>query len=432
MFAHRTEWPLEPNALSRAAAQRRRQGLPLLDLSESNPTCCGFEYDCETILGALAKPQALLYQPEARGLLVAREAVACYYAERGANLDPGQIFLTASTSEAYSYLFRLLADPGDAVLVPRPSYPLFDFLAGLNDLEIIPYPLMYDGGWRMDLNELTSRLEHADRTCRPPRALIVVHPNNPTGSFVLPSEHDAMVELCRRHDLALIADEVFADYALPSNRLHAENTAPGAGNLDAAGRPSSHAGLGEVLTFTLSGLSKVAALPQMKLAWIAVSGPADARSRSLERLEIIADTYLSVSTPVAAALPELLETRRAIRPQIITRLKENLTELDDQLNSCARVTRLEVEGGWYAVLRLLSAPVPDGRLDARSPDDPSRQYTDDDFAAALALEEGVLVHPGHFYEFTSDDHLVLSLIIRRQVFAEGLRKLLCRVNTWHS
>jgi alanine-synthesizing transaminase len=427
MFAHRTEWPLEPNALSRAVASRREQGLPLLDLTESNPTRCGFDYDCETILSALAKPQALLYQPEAQGPLLAREAVACYYAERAVNLDPRQIFLTASTSEAYSYLFRLLADPGDAVLIPRPSYPLFDFLAGLNDLEIIPYPLAYDGRWRVDIAELASRLEHSDRTLHPPRALVVVHPNNPTGSFVRPSERAAILELCRRYNLALIADEVFADYALASNGLRADDVVRNAGNPGVDGRPPSHTGLNEILTFTLSGLSKVSALPQMKLAWIVVSGPAGARSRAIERLEIIADTYLSVSTPVAVALPELLETRRSIQPQIITRLRENLAELDSQLDSPARVTRLEVDGGWYAVLRLPAA-VSDGRGVDQSIGGSSPEYGDDGFTAALALEEGVLVHPGHFYEFTSDGHLVLSLITRQQVFAEGLRKLLRRVN----
>jgi len=426
MFAHRTEWPLDPNPLSRAVARRRNQGLPVLDLTESNPTRCGFNYDSKRILGALAKPTALLYQPEARGPLAAREAVAGYYAERGVLLDPGQIFLTASTSEAYSYLFRLLANPGDGVLVPRPSYPLFDFLAGLSDLEIIPYPLAYEGGWRIDLDELASRLARADRRSTRPRALVVVHPNNPTGSLVHASERTGLMELCHKHNLALIADEVFSDYILPANGPLARSRAPGEPRLEAAQRPSSHAGLNEILAFTLSGLSKVAALPQMKLAWIVVNGPAGVRSRAIERLEIIADTYLSVSTPIAAALPELLETRRAVQPQISTRLKENLTELDRQLNSSARLTRLEVEGGWYAVLRLPGAVGPEGRIDRGDAGSP--ECSDDDFVSALAREEGVLVHPGHFYEFTSDGHLVLSLITPKPVFAEGLRSILRRVD----
>lgn len=426
MFARRTEWPLQPNALTRALTHRREQSLPLLDLTESNPTRCGFRYDSAAILRALAKPAALLYQPEGRGPLGAREAVAGYYAERGVPLDPDQIFLTASTSEAYSYLFRLLADPGDGVLVPRPSYPLFDFLAGLNDLEIIPYPLVYDGGWRIGLDELASRLERADRTFNLPRALVVVHPNNPTGSFVHASDRAALVELCRRHNLALIADEVFADYRLPANVPDDERLVPGAQYPMVASTPASHAGLNEILTFTLSGLSKISALPQMKLAWIVVNGPGEPRVRAIERLEIIADTYLSVGTPVAAALPELLETRRAIQPQIIARMQQNITELDRQLTSASRVMRLQVEGGWYAVLRLAAVPV--SPTDGQGTPGPPRDFVGDDFTAELAREEGVLVHPGHFYEFTSDGHLVLSLITPVQAFAEGLQRLLICAN----
>lgn len=408
MFARRTEWPLEPNALTREVENRRERGLPLLDLTESNPTRCQFVYDSAAILQALAKPAALLYQPEPRGPTVARHAVTDYYAERGAAIHPEQIFLTASTSEAYSYLFRLLADPGDAVLVPRPSYPLFDFLAGLNDIEIIGYPLVYnsgpDSGWRIDLDALGSILRGSSSHL--PRALIVVQPNNPTGSFVHQVELETLAELCHHYQLALIADEVFADYALEP-----------AGPPDRGqwARATSHAGLDRVLTFTLSGLSKISALPQMKLAWIVVSGPPDDRARALGRLEIIADTYLSVSTPVAAALPELLETRRAIQPQILSRLRQNLTALDGQLGSAKRKVRPRTEGGWYAVLELLNAPEGSAR-------------NDDDWALELVREDGVLVYPGHFYEFSSENHLVLSLLPPPDVFNEGVRRMAARLN----
>ncbi len=421
MFANRTAWPLEPNALSRAIAHRQEQGLPLLDLTESNPTRCGFTYDSSAILRALAKPAALTYQPEARGPLGAREAVAAYYAERGVNVDPSQIFLTASTSEAYSYFFRLLADPGDSVLVPRPGYPLFDFLAGLNDLEIIPYSLVYNAAWSIDLDELASRLERTDRTFHLPRAIVVVHPNNPTGSFVHANERAALVELCRRHNLALIADEVFADYALPANGTRRWGRPPGAPDMNDMSKASGHAGLDDVLTFTLSGLSKVSALPQMKLAWIVVSGPTIERQRAIGRLEIIADTYLSVSTPVAEALPELLETRRAIQPQVMTRLQQNLAELDRQLNASSHPTRLELEGGWYVILRIPAAPSKEPLAGQKSAC--PCEASDEDFTAQLAGEEGVLVHPGHFYEFPSEGHVVLSLITPTHVFADGLRKL---------
>ncbi|HXJ94000.1 MAG TPA: pyridoxal phosphate-dependent aminotransferase [Terriglobia bacterium] len=423
MFAHRTEWPLDPNALSRAISYRREHGLPLLDLTESNPTRCGFEYDSAAILRALAKPAALTYQPESRGPLGAREAVANYYGEGGVHVDPGQIFLTASTSEAYSYLFRLLADPGDGVLVPRPSYPLFDFLAGLNDLEIAPYALTYRDKWRIDLDDLASRVGCDDHVLHLPRALVVVHPNNPTGSFVHANERDTLIKICHHNRLALIADEVFADYALPGNSTYDRSVASGATGGPDKRTASSHAGLDDILTFTLSGLSKISALPHMKLAWIVVSGPAEERRAAIERLEIIADTYLSVSTPVAAALPELLETRWAIQPQIIGRLKQNLAELDRQLSAASCVTRLEVEGGWYVILRIPLARSEGSLVGQESGG--RCEPSEDDFTAQLARGEGVLVHPGHFYEFASEDYAVLSLITPTQVFADGLQKL-CR------
>lgn len=284
MFAQRTDWRLTPNRWSQALEEHRRRGLPLLDLTESNPTRCGFRYDAPRILEALADPRSLTYQPEPRGLLSAREAVAAYYAERGAKVDPRQIFLTTSTSEAYAYVFRLLADPGDNLLAPSPSYPLFDFLARLNDLELIAYPLVYGGEWQMDLHTLESRI--TERT----RAVLVVHPNNPTGSFVRPGELDFLRRCCAKHSLAIIADEVFADYSWPR-----EN--PAGGRVEAEARVASHAATSEVLTFTLSGLSKISALPQMKLAWIVANGPENLLSSALARLEIIADTYLSVAAP---------------------------------------------------------------------------------------------------------------------------------------
>jgi aspartate/methionine/tyrosine aminotransferase len=399
MFARRTGWVLEKNALTRELERRREQGLPVLDLTESNPTRCGFEYDSGTILRALANPAALLYQPDPRGPLAARRAVTEYYAERGLAADPEQVFLTSSTSEAYSYLFRLLADPGDSVLAPQPSYPLFDFITGLNDVEVIPYPLEYESGWAIGRERLAARLETADKTFHLPRALIVVHPNNPTGSFVRSGDLACLLELCRSHSLALIADEVFADYDLGES-------------------PSrSHASVNSVLTFTLSGLSKISALPQMKLAWIVVSGPAMARADAMARLEIIADTYLPVSAPVAAALPELLRTRHAMQAQILARVRRNLAELDRQLQRSSRLARLQVEGGWYALLKVSQAAARASTFSA----------IDEEIAATLVREDGVLVHPGHFYEFTSGEFLVLSLIPQAEAFAEGIGKLIARV-----
>jgi aspartate/methionine/tyrosine aminotransferase len=387
MFSSRTNWPLGPNRLSLEIEELRRQGVPLLDLTESNPTRCGFAFDRQGIFEALANSHALSYTPDPRGLLSARQAVTGYYAERGITLDAAQIFLTTSTSEAYSYIFRLLADPGDAILVPQPSYPLFDFLAGLNDIRVIAYPLFYDHGWQIDLPALERRLESRAR------AILVVHPNNPTGSFVRREELGELLALCQRGDMALVADEVFADYLLAADSQ----------------RVVSHAAATEALTFTLSGLSKISALPQMKVAWAVVNGPAQLLRDALARLEIIADTYLSLSAPLALALPKLLETRRALQPQILARVRSNLQLIDARLAANQPINRLEVEGGWYAILRLPSI------------------RTDEDWAIELARQDGILVHPGHFFDFSSEGHLVISLLTEGAVFEEGLRRILARV-----
>jgi hypothetical protein len=387
MFASRTNWLLNPNRLSREIEELRQKRIPLLDLTESNPTRCGFVFDQAAILEALADPRALSYAPDPRGLLGARQAVAGYYAERGITLDPGQIYLTTSTSEAYSYVFRLLADPGDTILVPQPSYPLFDFLAGLNDVGIVPYPLIYDQGWQIDLPTLEKRLEARAR------AILVVHPNNPTGSFVRRNELAELLAFSQRRGMALVADEVFADYSLAPDPAHVV----------------SHAAVTEALTFTLSGLSKISAMPQMKLAWLVVNGPAQLLRSGLARLEIIADTYLSLSAPLALALPGLLETRRTLQPQIRERVMANLQSLDARLAVGQPVSRLGVEGGWYVVLRLPSI------------------RTDEEWAIELARRDGVLVHPGHFFDFSSEGHLVVSLLTKQEVFDEGLARILARV-----
>jgi alanine-synthesizing transaminase len=387
MFSSRTDWLLAPNRLTRQLEERRRQGLPVLDLTESNPTRCGFASDHE-ILKSLQDPRSLVYEPDPRGFLGARQAVCKYYAARGASVTPEQVFLTTSTSEAYTYAFRLLADPGDKVLVPQPSYPLFDFLAGINDLEVVLYPLRYKHDWRIDLDDV--------RDCWVPgaKAMIVVHPNNPTGSFVKSGELEFLTECCRQSQGALIADEVFADYSLEAG----EN------------RVLSHAAASDVLTFTLSGLSKISALPQMKLGWMVVSGPEGDLEKALERLEVIADTYLSVSTPIAHALPALLEFRKTVQPKIMERLRSNLCWLDRQTASCREVTRPKVEGGWYAVLKVPEA------------------VSDEDWAVDLLTMEGVLVHPGHFYNFPDEGHLVISLLTDEPVFREGIGRILARIS----
>jgi aspartate/methionine/tyrosine aminotransferase len=382
MFAKRTNWNLAPNRVSQALAAHRAAGKPLLDLTVSNPTECGFEYDRSAILNALGTPAALSYEPDPRGLESARRAVAGYYADRREDVSAEDIFLTTSTSEAYSYVFRMLCDPGDELLIPSPSYPLFDFLADIQDVSLVRYPLLYDHGWQIDFHALEQAI--TPRT----RGIIVVHPNNPTGHFAKSAEIAKLNSICSAREIALIADEVFLDFTLEESW------------------PASLAANRDAPTFTLSGLSKISGLPQMKAAWLIAGGPPQWKSEALARLEVIADTYLSVNAPVQVAIPRFLEQRHAFQKQVISRARRNLAELDRQLAAQQESSLLAVEGGWCAVLR-----VPATR-------------SDEDLAIELLTTHGVSVHPGHFYEFASDGYLVVSLITPERTFAEGTSRLL--------
>jgi len=378
MFSQRSTWELQPNHLSLALQARRQAGLPLLDLTLSNPTQAGFQYPPQ-LQDILAGADASAYAPEPLGLLSARQAVAGYYAQRGQQVRPEELLLTASTSEAYAFLFKLLADPGDQVLVPRPSYPLFEFLAGLESVETRPYPLRYREGWEIDLDHLAAAL--TPRT----RAIVLVHPNNPTGSLVSPGERALLEELALERGLALIVDEVFGDYLWEEPQL------------------PSFAGPARALTFTLSGLSKVLGLPQLKLGWMAMQGAGAAEARA--RLEIIADTYLSVATPVQQALPQLLGLRPAIQQQIRQRVQDNHRWLQEHLERISGVRLLRAEGGWYAVLELAGGD-------------------EDALVLGLLREQGVLVHPGYFFDFPGPGFLVLSLLTPPQVLRQGVELLL--------
>jgi alanine-synthesizing transaminase len=382
MFSRRTDWNLTPNRLTLAHQETLRSGRKILDLTISNPTRIGIEYDESAILDALRNPEALDYDPHPKGIRSAREAVAEYYARETFRLDPENLILTTSTSEGYSYIFRLLCNPGDEILVPKPSYPLFDFLADLQDVKLVPYSLLYDHGWQIDFHSLEQAITEKSR------AIVLVHPNNPTGSYVRTEEKKALNAICSRSGIALIVDEVFLDYFL-----------------DGKPEPSFVANH-DVLTFTLSGISKISALPQMKLAWIAMSGPPPDVAPAMQRLELIADTYLSMNAPVQLAAPVLLKQRKTIQPQLISRVHVNLAELDRQLASRKTCSRLEIEGGWYAVIRV---PV---------------TSSDEEFAIELLRRDSVLVYPGHFYDFPSDGYIVLSLIAPEQEFREGIRHVL--------
>ncbi len=378
-FSERTGWNTEESDLARAHRLRREAGLPIADLTASNPTRCGFRYP-DSLLAALADPRALDYDPQPRGLLAAREAVCRYYADHGVALDPSQIVLTTSTSEAYSFLFRLLSDPGGEILVPQPGYPLFDFLATLDDVRIKAAPLVYDDGWQIDFEGMRRAITSQTQ------AIVIVHPNNPTGHFTKPWEAEELATICRAHALSLIVDEVFLDYGFGATPL------------------SFAEGLEGVSVFVVSGLSKIAGLPQMKAAWIAATRPEKAQAPkqpATDRLEVIADTFLSMNAPVQWALPVWLAGRAEIQEQIRSRVSANLAELDRQLAMAPSLQRLAVEGGWYAVLR----------VPALEPDEQT---------VLALLARGVWVHPGYFFGFPESGWLVVSLLGEEAEFNGGV------------
>src|SRR5262249_30672360 len=385
MFASRTDWNLGPNRLAQALERQKSSGRSLLDLAASNPTECGFKYDASAIVRALCHPASLQYHPDPRGLRSARLAVSEYYAARGTDVGVDDILLTVSTSEAYSFVFRLLCNPGDELLIPAPSYPLFDFLAEVNDVKLARYPLFYDHGWHIDRHALEQAV--TPRT----RGIIVVHPNNPTGHYTKPEEIASLNRLCTAGKMAVIADEVFLDFALA-----------GPAQPSFAGNPGA-------LTFTMSGISKISGLPQLKFAWLAVSGPDDQRREALARLELISDTYLSMNAPIQLAAPALLHQRMGFQQQLVARVRTNLAQLDSQLATRKQATRLDVEGGWYAVLRVPATP------------------NDGDLAIHLLANYNGHVTPGHFYGFPGDGYIVVSLITREEEFGEGVRRILASI-----
>ncbi|MCC7033244.1 MAG: pyridoxal phosphate-dependent aminotransferase [Acidobacteria bacterium] len=384
MISSRLPRDLAPNAVSRAVAARRASGAPVIDLTESNPTRVGIPYPPD-LLAPLADPAALTYDPQPLGLPMAREAVTREYARQGLAIDPSRIALTASTSEAYALLFKLLCDPGDQVLVPEPSYPLFDHLTRLEGVATAPYQLEYHGTWRIDLPSVASALTPRSR------ALLVVSPNNPTGSFLHRDDLAALADLCAARDLVLIGDEVFADYAL--------EPAPDAVSVLCQDL---------VPTCALGGLSKSGGLPQVKLGWMAWSGPAARVGEALHALEIIADSYLSVSTPIQVAAPALLPAVAVVRERIHQRVRRNLHALGEACANWPAVTRMRVEGGWSAVLQVPAV------------------VTEQELIARLIGEDGVLVHPGYFFDFAREAFMVLSLIVEPEVFDRGVGLLLAR------
>lgn len=378
MFASRLPEAIAPSPLAELIAQARASGDELLDLTESNPTRAGIVYPEAEILAGFQDGRSLVYNPEPFGLLEAREQVATMY---GVSVD--QVVLTASTSESYSWLFKLLCNPGDEVLTPSPSYPLFGLLASLESVVVRHYPLRYYRGWFLDMHALEAQI--TSRT----RAVIVVNPNNPTGSYLKKHELAELSYLCANRQIALIADEVFTDYSLVDDPDRATELI---------------AMRTQALVVSLNGLSKVVGLPQMKLGWMVFGGLDWLRRAALERLEMIADTYLSVGTPVQYCLPALLRARQGVQAQIVGRLKENLAWLREQVKGSA-VSVLTVEGGWYATVR-----VPD-------------VHSEEEWVSSLLQRYRVLVQPGYFYDFDFGAHLVLSLLTPPEVFRGGVNRI---------
>ncbi len=387
MFAQRTSWKFLSEDIVKdfeILNEKKR----VINLAESNPTKCGFRYPSRAILRGLSQKENLRYDPLPLGNLKAREAICGYYRAKKIKVNPSHIFLTSSTSESYSFLFRLLCNPGEAVLTPSPSYPLFESLGDLNDVTRRKYSLSYDGRWSIDREAL------AELNFSKAKALLVVHPNNPTGSFVKNDELTFINQLCRKNNLAVISDEVFLDYDFSKN----------------SHRVKSLAGNRKVLTFTLGGISKSFGLPQMKLGWTVVSGPAKDVAEALKRLEIILDTYLSINAPVANALPEWFKTVYPLmQKEIYGRVFANLEFLKDTLSQHPQCDYLQVEGGWYAVIRL------------------PQILSEDEWSREFLKKDNVFVHPGYFFDFEGGAHIVLSLLPQEKVFQKGIKRVFKRV-----
>lgn len=388
MFSDRFDWNLASNPLSRLICEKKRAGETVFDLTESNPTRVGLTYPVDDILAALSRPASLTYTPDPRGLSTARRAIGNYYHERGVSIDTDALFLTAGTSDAYSMLFKLLGNPGDEVLIPRPGYPLLSYLARFEGLAAGAYPLRYDviEGWSIDLDVLQALI--TPRT----RAIVLIDPNNPTGSYVKPAEWAALEALGRRQELALIVDEVFCDY--------------GAG--DSAGFLPQDLNRLEPLTFVLNGFSKSIGLPQVKLGWIAVAGNPIRSQAARMHLETLLDFYLSVATPVQHAADALLARRHAIQRQILTRIDANSRFLEKRVASTGNCRVLRREGGWYAVVDILDT------------------VSDEDRVLQLLADENTLVHPGFFYDFNREGYVVISLLPDESMFCGGVSRLIER------
>ena len=388
MFSDRFNWNLSPNLLSVLLQNKISRGETIFDLTESNPTRIGLDYNSEEILAALSQPQSMIYEPDPHGLCQARKAISGYYQDRGEHVELDTIFLTASTSESYSVLFKLLGNPGDEILIPRPGYPLLSYLACFEGLQAFSYPLKYDDqkGWSIDMDVLQALINPKTK------AIVIVNPNNPTGSYVNQQELAELDAACREHDIALIVDEVFSDFNAT----------------DLPGRVQTVMNRSTALTFVLNGLSKMVGLPQVKLGWIVVNGTPDLSTAALMRLEMMLDFYLSSATPVQLAAKKLLYQRQVIQRQMFSRIDSNSRFLEEQLAKTSNIRALIREGGWYAVIEI------------------SDVIPDEDRVLQLLDQDNTLMHPGYFFDFDREGFLVVSLLTPAAIFRNGITRLIFR------
>jgi alanine-synthesizing transaminase len=389
MFSDRSSWSITPNALSRLLEAKKADGVRILDLTESNPTRVGFRYDAKEILAALAQPQSMVYEPNPRGLWKARRAIADYYQEQGETIDPDALFLTSGTSEAYTMLFKLLANPGDELLIPQPGYPLLTYLAELESLHYIYYPLRYHevSGWSIDLDVLEAVITPKTK------AVVLVNPNMPTGSYIKRHELAKLNRVCSKHNLALIVDEVFSDFSWAETPDQVKTIV-------------NHS---ETLTFVLNGLSKILGLPQVKLAWIVISGNPDLCELAQDRLEMITDLYLSVGIPVQHGADLLLRQRQAMQQQMLSRIADNSAFLKERFARAANARVLNREGGWYAVVRI------------------EDHLSDEQRVLQLLEQDNTLVHPGYFHDFDQEGFIVVSLLTPLETFRVGVSRIVSRL-----
>ncbi|MBM4166971.1 MAG: pyridoxal phosphate-dependent aminotransferase [Ignavibacteria bacterium] len=377
MFSFRTNWNFHSNDLTLLREKKIREGIRILDLTETNPTKCNFHFPFDEIVSSFNNYENIFYTPNPKGSLQARETICQYYSERNIFFSPEQIILTSSSSEAYSLLFRLLCNVDDEILVPKPSYPLFEYLAEINDVRIKHYRLEYDGSWNIDFQSIEKNL--TEKT----KAIILVNPNNPTGNFAEQEEQEKLFRIAKEKNVAIIEDEVFSDFRLKKANLtsHISN-----------------------LHFRLNGISKMLALPQMKLGWIVAEGNEEQKQEALARLEILADTFLSVNTPIQNALPKLFSLRTTIQNEIISRIKDNY-EFLKRATHISYLTSLNIEGGWSVILQIPATK------------------TDEQCVIEILENENVFVHPGHFFDFEKEGYFVLSLLTERETFFAGVEKI---------